>query len=258
MFSGVSILPHPLFPGGPVLSAHSGEILPAFAVLLSMTPYNRIRTMPGRLPLESIHPEAAQALRRMQREPQARLLSTVVGEPPCAVALEEGDEGNALLHYIGLEGSLTLAAGWLGAGRKRYLWVPLRPTLGWNPLLTDVESSLSLLGKEQIGKLAHDLHLALTQLDQRYVIEEFLAPDPIPYEERQATLRRYTQLLGSHGWEVVIDPSQSRRSLHRTPLAEDTEIWPQADREELARLEALVAIVLKGSRSSSVVLYQNK
>jgi hypothetical protein len=34
--------------------------------------------------------------------------------------------------------------------------------------------------------------------------------------------------------------------------------WPQTDREELARLEALVAQVLKGVRSSSRVLYQNK
>jgi hypothetical protein len=217
--------------------------------------------MPERQPLESTHPDAASALRQMQRDHRTRLLSTVVGDAAGqrVIGIEDGSEGNLLVHAIAPEGALTLAAGWLGSGRRRYIWVPLRPTLSWNaPADSGTSRSHSLLTGEQITALARDLHDGLTQLDQRHVIEEFFAPDPIPSEERRAILGSYTRLLESHGWTVAVDPSESRRSLSRTDRAEDTEEWPQADREELARLEALVAQALKGVRSSSRILYQNK
>ena len=44
----------------------------------------------------------------------------------------------------------------------------------------------------------------------------------------------------------------------RTDEAEAAHEWSQADREELARLEALVAQTLKGVRTSSRILYQDK
>jgi hypothetical protein len=243
------------------LSAVIGTGGGLLASLAMLAPAGRGRRRTVKLPLESSHPEAARALRQMQRDHRTRLLSAVVGDgsDERAIALEDGVEGNLLVHVIAAAGSLTLAAGWLGSGRRRYIWVPLRPTLAWNAQTTDAAPvALSLLTAEQIAALALDLHTGFTQLDQRHVIEEFLTPDPIPREERQAVLDRYTQLLASHGWEVSLDASQSRRSLRRTDMAQDTAAWPQADREELARLEALVAQVLQGVRASSRILYQVK
>ncbi len=220
---------------------------------------SRGRYVEPRLPLEKSHPSAAAALRKMQREPRSRLLSTAIAGNPgkeSILGVEEGLEGNLLLHYISANGALTMAAGWLGSGRRRYIWVPLRPTLAWNG--KTVEDSVSLLSTGEIAVLAHDLHEGLMILSQRYVIEEFLPPDPIPMSERQAVFERYTQLLLSHGWSVTLDDSASRRSLKRTDQAQAAHEWPQADRAELARLEALVEQTLKGVRTSSRVLYQNK
>ena len=215
--------------------------------------------MAPKVPLEASHPTAAAALRKMQREPRSRLLSTAIARQDgkeSILGLEEGLEGNLLLHYISPAGAVTMAAGWLGSGRRRYIWVPLRPTLAWNG--KTVEDSVSLLTSEEIAVLADDLQQGLTALSQRYVIEEFLPPDRIPVTERQAVFDRYTQLLESHGWSVTLDDSASRRSLKRTDQAEAAHEWPQADREELARLEALVEQTLKGVRTSSRVLYQDK
>jgi hypothetical protein len=175
------------------------------------------------------------------------------------VALEDGIEGNLLVHTVAAAGCLTLAAGWLGSGRRKYVWVPLRPPLAWNQeKINGSADSHLLLSTEQVAALARDLHAALMQLDQRHAIEEFFAPDPIPADERRAVLEQYTRLLASHGWTVNVDESQTRRTLERTSVSEEMDKWPQTDREELARLEALVAQVLKGVRSSSRVLYQNK
>ena len=220
---------------------------------------SRGRHVEPKLPLEASHPAAAAALRKMQREPRSRLLSTAIPRPDdkeSILGLEEGLEGNLLLHYISAAGALTMAAGWLGSGRRRYIWVPLRPTLAWNGKTT--EDSVSLLTSEEIAIVAHDLHEGLAALSQRYVIEEFLPPDRIPATERQAVFDRYSRLLESHGWKVTLDDSASRRSLRRTDQAEAAHEWPQADREELARLEALVEQTLKGVRTSSRVLYQDK
>lgn len=239
----------------------------ALTGVVSAVPATRVRGINLKLrpkpPLEASHPAAAQALRQMQRDHRTRLLSTMVGAPPNerAVALEDGVEGNLLLHTIAPSGSLTLAAGWLGSGRRKYVWVPLRPPLAWisTPSHQDpAAETIALLKDEEVASLAADLHLALDQLDQRHVIEEFLAPDPIPPSERRAVVAKYTQLLGNHGWEVTLDPSETRRSLLRTTNAHDPKDWPQADREELTRLEALLAEALKGVRSTSRVLYQNK
>ena len=90
------------------------------------------------------------------------------------------------------------------------------------------------------------------------MIEEFLTPNPIPLSERQEIFDRYTSLLNSHGWIVNIDAATARRSLKRTAGSVGANQWPQADREELARLEALLAETLKGVRTSSRVLYQDK
>ena len=214
----------------------------------------RGRKVEAKPPIEATHPGAATALRQMQRDVRARFMSTAIGD--AAMALEDGVDGNLLLHYISAVGSITLAAGWLGAGRRKYIWVPLRPTVAWNS--DSAEGSVSLLSETEMGTLAADLHAGLTELAQRHVIEEFLAPDPIPLEERQEIFRRYSVLLNSHGWIVNIDPPTSRRTLKRTEASEPANEWPQADREELARLEALVAQTLKGVRSSSRVLYQDK
>lgn len=220
---------------------------------------SRGRRVEPKLPLEASHPAAAATLRQMQRDPRSRLQSTAIAGPDgeeSVLGLEEALEGNLLLHYISAGGALTMAAGWLGSGRRRYIWVPLRPTLTWNG--KTVDDSVSLLTAEEIATLAHDVHAGLTALSQRYVIEEFLPPAPIPITERQAVFDRYTRLLESHGWSVTLDDSASRRSLKRTERAEAAHEWPQADREELARLEALVAQTLKGVRTSSRVLYQDK
>ena len=226
-------------------------------------PRGRGRHVEPKLPLEASHPAAAAALRQMQREPRSRLLSTAIHPPQGSSAvresilgMEEGVEGNLLLHYVSASGALTLAAGWLGSGRRRYIWVPLRPTLAWNGKTR--EDSVSLLTPDEIAVLARDLHDGLIELNQRHVIEEFLPPDPIPMPERKAVLSRYSQLLEGHGWTVTLDDSASRRSLKRTDEAEAAHEWSQADREELARLEALVAQTLKGVRTSSRILYQDK
>jgi hypothetical protein len=223
----------------------------------------RGRHVEPKLPLEASHPAAAAALRQMQRELRSRLLSTAIPRAQGSAAIrdsvlgmEEGVEGNLLLHYISASGALTMAAGWLGSGRRRYIWVPLRPTLAWNGKTR--EDSVSLLTPDEVAGLARDLHDGLTELNQRHVIEEFLPPDPIPMPERQAVLSRYTQLLESHGWTVTLDASASRRALKRTHEAEAAHEWSQADREELARLEALVAQTLKGVRTTSRILYQDK
>jgi len=221
---------------------------------LERTARQRGRRSEPKLPLEVTHPQAAGALRQMQRDARTRLLSAAIGD--AAMALEDGVEGKLLLHYISPLGSITLAGGWLGAGRRKYIWVPLRPTVAWNS--ESVEGSVSLLSASEIATLAADLHIGLTELAQRHVIEEFLAPNPIPISERQEIFDRYTALLNGHGWIVTIDPANSRRSLKRTPTSESANEWPQADREELTRLEALVAETLKGVRTSSRVLYQDK
>ena len=249
----------------------AARLLPVHLLLLRFgmlqptgTMRSRGRHVEPKLPLEASHPTAAAALRRMQREPRSRLLSTAIPGPAHSgvrtkeafLGLEEGLEGNLLLHYISDKGALTMAAGWLGSGRRRYIWVPLRPTLAWNG--KTVEDSVSLLTAEEMAALAHDLHEGLKALNQRYVIEEFLPPDPIPVTERQAVFDRYTQLLESHGWSVTLDGSASRRTLKRTEQAKAAHEWPQADREELARLEALVEQTLKGVRTTSRVLYQDK
>jgi hypothetical protein len=226
-----------------------GALFPA-----ERTVRQRGRRSEPKLPIEATHPQAASALRQMQRDARTRLLSTAVGD--AAMAFEDGVDGNLLLHYISPLGSITLAGGWLGAGRRKYIWVPLRPTVAWNS--DSEEGSVSLLSPSEIATLAADLHTGLTALAQRHVIEEFLAPNPIPLAERQAIFDRYTALLNSHGWIVNIDPASSRRSLKRTPNSESANEWPQADREELARLEALVAETLKGVRTSSRVLHQDK
>ena len=161
-----------------------------------------------------------------------------------------------MLHYISTVGALTIAGGWLGSGRRRYIWVPLRPTLAWNG--KTLEDSVSLLTLDEVAAMAIDLHKGLTALNQRHVIEEFLPPDPIPATERHAVLDRYSQLLASHGWTVILDGTTTRRSLKRTEVAEPAHDWPQPDREELARLEAQVAQILKGVRTSSRILYQDK
>lgn len=227
-------------------------------VLAPLTSRLRSRRSEPPLPLEVSHPAAALALRKMQREPGSRLLSTAIGSPLDGVAIgfEDGLEGNLLMHYLSPAGALTLAGGWLGSGRRRYIWLPMRPTLAWNGQA--VEDSVSLLRAEEMTVLAADLHAALTALKQRHVIEEFLAPEPIPMPERMAVLNRYRELLESHGWTVTIDVAASRRSLLRTTEAKAAHGWMQTDREELARLEALVTQMLKGVRTSSRVLYEDK
>lgn len=206
-------------------------------------------------PLETSHPAAAASLRKMQRNPQARFLNAAAGDAS-AIGVEDGIEGNLLIHYVSPAGSLSLAGGWLGAGRRRYIWVPLRPTLAWNS--QEQDAALLLLTAEELAVLAHDLHLGLEELGQRHVIEEFLAPAPVPPLERQAMLERYTQLLASHGWIVTVDPITSQRSLRKTEHAESTQAWSQADRDEVARLESTIAEVLRGARSTSRILYQYK
>ncbi len=152
-------------------------------------------------------------------------------------------------------GTLTIACGWLGAGRRRYIWIPLRPTLSWT------QAPAALLSATDLSLLAADIHAALEHLGERHVIEEFLPPEPIPEEERQGVFKSYSDFMQSHGWQVTYDESRSRRSLKRIHGSTDEEVphrWSSADREILVRLEALVTETLKGVRSSSRVLYQAK
>ena len=134
--------------------------LPRIAGMLPVARPARLRgkRVEPKLPIESTHPQSARALRQMQRDARTRLLSTAIGES--AMAFEDGIEGNLLLHYISPFGSITLAGGWLGAGRRKYIWVPLRPTVAWNS--DSAEGSVSLLSESEIAMLEADLHTGLT------------------------------------------------------------------------------------------------
>ena len=147
---------------------------------------------------------------------------------------------------------MTIAGGWLGAGRRRYVWLPLRPTLTWNtpdgPGITSAE----------IGQLAADVHVGLDQMNTRHVLEQFSEPAPIPEEERRRVLDAYTEFMAQHGWQVTYDEGLSRRALKRTEAAQNPQQWSNADREALTRHEALVSEMLKGVRSSSRILFQTR
>ena len=251
MFLLASIFPnlglnHPILP----FLATGGRVLPAIVLFAILAPGFRPRKAAAP-PLEILRPEAARKLHRMQRDQGARFITAAAGEA-AAVAVEQGAEGHVLAHYAHPRGTLTIAGGWLGAGRRRYLWLPLRPTLAWNapdgPTLTPAE----------IGELAADLHAGLDLTSTRHVIEEFSEPAPIPEAERRQVLDSYASFMRAHGWEVTYDEALSRRALKRTSDSESPQRWSSADREALTRMEALVAEMLKGVRSSSRILFQTK
>ena len=218
--------------------------LPLLAILV---PGTRSRSRPER---PVIHPAWIPRLRTMQRQAGARF--DLAPAKDAGLALEHGLEGNLLLHYASPSGSLSIACGWLGAGRRRYLWIPLRPTLCWDP------AAGTPFTPTDIALLAADLHAGLDHLAERHVIEEFLPPEPIPEDEREGVLKSYADFMQSHGWQVTYDEARSRRSLKRTNGEDGPHRWSNADREILVRLEALVTETLKGARSSSRILYQTR
>jgi hypothetical protein len=240
----------------PLLFAIPGRrLLPALIFFAILAPGFRSRKL-APPPLEAVQPDAVRLLRSLQRDASARFVMNAARQ--AALAIEYGNEGNLLIHYISSpagEGSrklLTIAGGWLGAGRRRYMWIPLRPTMAWNP------PSGQNLSAEEITELAADLHAGLDEVGERHVIEAFLEPAPIPLAERREVLDSYASFMHSHGWQVSYDEQLTRRSLKRTETADSPQNWSIADREALTRLEALVSEMLKGVRSSSRILFQTK
>jgi hypothetical protein len=231
------------------LSLAGHRILPEMTLLAVLAPgFRARRSAPA--PLEAVRPEAARILLRMRRDPASRFSTSTAGT--AAIALEDGAEGHLLVHYTGERGTLTIAGGWLGAGRRRYVWLPLRPTLTWSP--PDGPG----LTAEELNAVAAELHTGLDQMNTRHVLEEFFEPALIPEEERRTVLDSYAGFMAAHGWQVTYDESLTRRSLKRTHAAESPQQWSNADREALTRLEALVSEMLKGVRSSSRILFQTK
>ena len=235
-----------------VLPEHSPlSLLPSISLLALLVPGTRGRT---RAPRPVIAPAWTPVLRSLQRQPGSRFDLAPAND--AGLALEHGMEGNLLVHYASTMGNLTIACGWLGAGRRRYIWIPMRPTLCWHA------AAGATLAPLEISHLAADIHAGLDHLGERHVVEEFLPPEPIPEEERQGVLKSYSDFMHSHGWQVTYDEVRSRRSLKRihdaAELPDGLHRWSNADREVLVRLEALVTETLKGVRSSSRILYQTK
>lgn len=239
---------HPTMQPDPVVSGPLPlSLLPALPLLAILAPGARNRV---RQPRPVIAPAWIPLLHNQQRQSGARF--DLAPANTAGIALEHGLEGNLLLHYASTSGNLTIACGWLGAGRRRYIWVPLRPTLSWNPIHATV------LAPQEMTALAADLHAGLEYLGERHVIEEFLPPIAIPEDERQSVFKAYSDFMQSHGWQVTYDESRSKRFLKRASGDESPQHWSSADREVLVRLEALVTETLKGLRSSSRILYQAK
>jgi hypothetical protein len=223
--------------------------LPAAGLLATLVPSLRSRPGAGP-PIELLMPDLARRLRDSQRDPDARLVLSAAGE--AALAVEYTSEENVLVHYACGIGAVTVAGGWLGAGRRRYIWLPLRRTLAWDA------SAGRNLNPEEIASMAADLHAGLDRIGERHAIEEFSDPVPIPESERREVFDSYAAFMKERGWEVSYDATLSRRSLKRIGEAESPQSWSNADREVLVRLEARLAEMLKGVRSSSRMLYQTK
>jgi hypothetical protein len=242
-------------PAALVFPSAGGRMLPFIVLFAILAPGFRSKKL-ATVSLELLRPEAAKILRGMQRDPAARFSLSTAGE--AAIAVEYGAEGHLLVHYVDpqRQKSLTIAGGWLGAGRRQYMWLPLRQTLIWSS--PGDPGPGSMLTSAEIGLLAVDLHAGLDQMGERHVLEEFLEPAPIPEAERREVLNSYATFMANHGWQVTYDESLSRRSLKRTSAAEGPQQWSTADREALTRMEALVTEMLKGVRSSSRVLFQTK
>ena len=205
---------------------------------------------PATAPLEAVRPEAARTLLRMRRDANARFSTSIAGEG--AIAVEDGVEGHLLVHYTSDRGTVTIAGGWLGAGRRRYIWLPLRPSLTWNA--PDGPN----LSAAEIAAIAAELHTGLDLMNTRHVLEEFSEPAAISMDERRPVLDSYASFMAAHGWEVTYDKTFTRRALKRTSTSMSPQQWTTADREALTRHEALVSEMLKGVRSSSRVLFQTK
>ena len=164
----------------------------------------------------------------------------------------------AALH-LAANGALTMAAAGSDQGAAATSGSLCGPTLAWNG---KDRRRFSLIAdcRRDGCVLAHDLHEGLAALNQRYVDRRISAARSHPRDRTPGCTSNATpSCLLSHGWSVTLDDSASRRTLKRTDQAEAAHEWPQADREELARLEALVEQTLKGVFArSSRVLYQDK
>ncbi len=219
------------------------------ALLATLVP--GIRTRTGFRPDgHEVRPESAKALRELQRDLAARFVLAPAREG--VLALEYAAEGNVLVHHIGSRGALSLTGGWLGAGRLRYVWLPLRPTLAWD------QFSGPTLTSGEIAELAADIHAGLDHLMQRHVLEEILQPVAVTQAEKLPILDEYQHFMHAHGWKVTYDETHSQCSLARMNDCEGPQQWSITDREVLMRLEALVAQTLNGIRLSSRVLYQSR
>ena len=163
-----------------LFSLNGHHLLPALTLLAVLAPGFRSRRQ-APPSLEALRPEAAKALLRLRRDANSSFSMSTAGAS--SLALEDGVEGHLLVHFTSSRGNLTIAGGWLGAGRRRYAWLPLRPTLTWNspdgPGVTSAE----------IAEIAADLHAGLEQLKRparrRRVLRA--CPDPsrrTPYRAR--------------------------------------------------------------------------